>query len=226
MEFGEKIKALRIKQGLTLEEVGNIVGVGKSTVRKWECGQIANMRRDKIALLAKALKVTPGYLMGWSDDPDAPKEETREGQTSQVQKSKSVDSDEYDVTLKESTSELRAKMREHRELRTRFQHTTEVSNLAQTLLGRLGMKDAAVSDGTSRTTSSTTSASYASSMTSTSYRSEAAQLVAERYDSLDEYGKRAVEAVLAVELSRMQGVHITTEGDKIVFEIPDSSCWR
>ena len=69
MEFGEKIKALRLERGMTLEQVGNLVGVGKSTVRKWESGQIANMRRDKIALLAQALGVSPAYLMGWSDDP-------------------------------------------------------------------------------------------------------------------------------------------------------------
>lgn len=68
MDFGEKIKALRINQGMTLEQVGDIVGVGKSTVRKWETGQIANMRRDKIALLAKALGTTPAFLMGWNID--------------------------------------------------------------------------------------------------------------------------------------------------------------
>lgn len=71
MDIGERIKMLRTQQGLTLEEVGTRVGVGKSTVRKWESGQIANMRRDKIALLAKALNVTPTYLMGWKEE-DAP----------------------------------------------------------------------------------------------------------------------------------------------------------
>ena len=57
MEIGEKIKFLRMRQGMTLEELGLKVGVGKSTVRKWETGQIANMRRDKIASLADALNV-------------------------------------------------------------------------------------------------------------------------------------------------------------------------
>ena len=71
MEFNEKIKRLREDLGLTLEQVGNAVGVGKSTVRKWETGDIANMRRDKIAKLADALHTTPGYLMGWETDPDA-----------------------------------------------------------------------------------------------------------------------------------------------------------
>jgi repressor LexA len=53
---------------MTLEQVADIVGVGKSTVRKWETGMIANMKRDKIALLAKALSTTPAYLMGWKEE--------------------------------------------------------------------------------------------------------------------------------------------------------------
>ena len=68
MEMHEKIKYLRAKRGMTLEEVGNIVGVGKSTVRKWESGDIANMRRDKIAKLSEALGCTPAYLMGWEEN--------------------------------------------------------------------------------------------------------------------------------------------------------------
>lgn len=76
MTFGEKIKALRLERGMTLEQVGDLVGVGKSTVRKWESGQIANMRRDKIALLAKALGTTPGFLMGWEDE--VPAQQARE----------------------------------------------------------------------------------------------------------------------------------------------------
>ena len=68
MTFGEKIKMLREMRSMTLEQVGDIVGVGKSTVRKWETGDIANMRRDKIAKLADALSVSPAYLMGWDED--------------------------------------------------------------------------------------------------------------------------------------------------------------
>ena len=67
-EMSRKIKQLRLEQGLTLEQVANIVGVGKSTVRKWETGMISNMKRDKIALLANALGTTPAYLMGWKEE--------------------------------------------------------------------------------------------------------------------------------------------------------------
>lgn len=77
MEEGmaQRIKNLRQEKGLTLEQVADIVGVGKSTVRKWETGMIANMRRDKIADLAKALGTTPAYLMGWKEE-DTKKEES------------------------------------------------------------------------------------------------------------------------------------------------------
>lgn len=71
----EKIKYLRNKHNLTLEQVGNAVGVGKSTVRKWETGQIANMRRDKIAKLAQILNTTPSYLMGWDEQEQSSKSE-------------------------------------------------------------------------------------------------------------------------------------------------------
>jgi repressor LexA len=65
--MAKRIKDLRLEKGLTLEQVGNLVGVGKSTVRKWETGMIANMKRDKIASLAQALGTTPAYLMGWKE---------------------------------------------------------------------------------------------------------------------------------------------------------------
>ena len=69
-EISKKIKQLRLENNMTLEEVANIVGVGKSTVRKWETGMITNMGRDKIPLLAKALGTTPAYLMGWNEPKD------------------------------------------------------------------------------------------------------------------------------------------------------------
>lgn len=57
--IGKIIHSRRTSLGLTLEEVGQAVGVGKSTVKKWEDGFISNMKRDKIALLASILQVSP-----------------------------------------------------------------------------------------------------------------------------------------------------------------------
>lgn len=68
MEVKDIIKKRREELGLTYEQLGNMVGVGKSTVRKWETGLISNMRRDNIVALAKALNVSPALIMGWSDE--------------------------------------------------------------------------------------------------------------------------------------------------------------
>lgn len=60
------LKERRLELGLTLEEVAQSVGVGKSTVRKWETGSIQNMGRDKILALAKVLRISPMDII----DPD------------------------------------------------------------------------------------------------------------------------------------------------------------
>lgn len=65
--FGKLIHDRRLQLDMTLEQVGNIVGVGKSTVRKWEQGSITNVKRDKLVLLAKALQMDPSALI--YDDP-------------------------------------------------------------------------------------------------------------------------------------------------------------
>lgn len=58
-DIGKKMFDRRKELGLTLEDVGKAVGVGKSTVRKWENGMIKNMGRDKIALIANVLQMSP-----------------------------------------------------------------------------------------------------------------------------------------------------------------------
>lgn len=64
MTTSEFIAQRRRELGLTLDEVGKACGVGKSTVKKWEDGFISNMKRDKIAALAKVLQVNPLQLIG------------------------------------------------------------------------------------------------------------------------------------------------------------------
>lgn len=68
MTMGDRIHYLRTEQQLTLQELGDKVGVGASTVRKWETGFIKNLRTDKIQKLAEALDTSIDYLMGWTDN--------------------------------------------------------------------------------------------------------------------------------------------------------------
>ena len=68
-DMGKKIHLQRSALNMTLAELGSKVGVGASTVRKWETGYIKNIQSDKIQKLADALEVSPAYLMGW-DSPE------------------------------------------------------------------------------------------------------------------------------------------------------------
>lgn len=68
MTTGDRIHYLRTDLGYTLQELGDKVGVGASTVRKWETGYIKTLRTDKMQKLAEALNTSVDYLMGWSDN--------------------------------------------------------------------------------------------------------------------------------------------------------------
>ena len=68
MDIKVLMKQQRESLGLTYEEIGKYVGVGKSTVRKWFTGDIENMGRNKIALLANVLQIDPILFVSDIDD--------------------------------------------------------------------------------------------------------------------------------------------------------------
>lgn len=62
----------RKELGLTMKQVAELVGVSEATVSRWESGQIANMRRDKINSYAKALQVKPSFIMTGETEQSSP----------------------------------------------------------------------------------------------------------------------------------------------------------
>lgn len=67
MNMGDRIRALRTQKGMTLDELGEKVGVRKSAIYKYEKGLVVNLKRDTIEKLAQALDVSPTVLMGLDD---------------------------------------------------------------------------------------------------------------------------------------------------------------
>lgn len=63
MNIGKKLKDRRKELDLTMLQVAKKTGVSEATISRWESGDIANMRRDKIVSLAKALQVSPSFIM-------------------------------------------------------------------------------------------------------------------------------------------------------------------
>ena len=70
MEIKDILKARRTELGLTQLDVANAVGVSEATVSRWESGDIANMKRSRIASLASVLKISPSIIMGWNGTPE------------------------------------------------------------------------------------------------------------------------------------------------------------
>lgn len=63
----ERIKPRRLQLKLTLEDVANALGVNKTTVMRYESESIKKLPTDIVPPLAKVLKCTPQYLMGWEE---------------------------------------------------------------------------------------------------------------------------------------------------------------
>ena len=70
--IGKRMRLARINKQKTLEDIAKAVGVSRQTIQRYESGVIGNIPYDKIEGIAKALNVTPGYLMGWEQLPDIP----------------------------------------------------------------------------------------------------------------------------------------------------------
>lgn len=63
MEIGQKIKKARLEKGLTQQELGDIVGVQKSAIAKYESGRVVNIKRNTLQKIAKALSIRPSELV-------------------------------------------------------------------------------------------------------------------------------------------------------------------
>jgi transcriptional regulator with XRE-family HTH domain len=62
MKFGDKVRELRTKKGLTQSELGKLVGVTKRTVVGWEADGRYPQNRDVYSKLATVFEVQPNYL--------------------------------------------------------------------------------------------------------------------------------------------------------------------
>ena len=69
--IGERIKAARKSARMGQAELGAAIGIGKSSISEWESGK-RSPDIDKVHDIARALGVTPAYLMGWDESPALP----------------------------------------------------------------------------------------------------------------------------------------------------------
>lgn len=63
MSVGATIKKLRQEKGMTQEELGNLLGVKKAAVQKWESGQVQNLKHETIKRLCEVFGKNPSVFI-------------------------------------------------------------------------------------------------------------------------------------------------------------------
>ena len=67
MNIGDRIKSRRKHLKMSAEELAKRIGKDRSTVFRYEKGDIENLPLDILEPIAQALGTTPQYLMGWEE---------------------------------------------------------------------------------------------------------------------------------------------------------------
>lgn len=70
MKLGQEIKRLRLERGYTQQQLGDMLGVQKSAVQKYEKGTVKNLKQDTLAKLCKIFDVSPAVFMDAMYDTD------------------------------------------------------------------------------------------------------------------------------------------------------------
>lgn len=63
MHIGAKIKAARLEKKMTQEELGNLIGVQKSAIAKYENGRVVNIKRSTLKKISDILDIRPSELI-------------------------------------------------------------------------------------------------------------------------------------------------------------------
>lgn len=66
-EIGMIIRTGRVEAGLTQQELGQKLGVGKTAVAKWEAGKVKNLKREMLQQLGEIIGVSPLTLIGFKN---------------------------------------------------------------------------------------------------------------------------------------------------------------
>lgn len=70
MRLGQEIKRLRLERGYTQQQLGDLLGVQKSAVQKYEKGTVKNLKQETLLKLCRIFDVSPAVFMDALYDTD------------------------------------------------------------------------------------------------------------------------------------------------------------
>ena len=107
MTIGQRIRAARERNEMTLDEVARRCGTTKQTIFKYENEIVTNIPYDKIVLLSTALDVSPSYLFGWEEKESSPSElQLTEGEKALIKLLRRVPAAEQPIVIEKILSAL------------------------------------------------------------------------------------------------------------------------
>ena len=69
---GERIRARRKALGISADVLADTLKVSRSTIFRYENGDIEKLPIDRLEPISKILHTSPAYLMGWTEDNKIP----------------------------------------------------------------------------------------------------------------------------------------------------------
>lgn len=100
---GQRIKELRKKYKMSVDDLAEKVGKSRATIYRYENGEIENAPYTVLIPFAKALNTTPTYLMGIDDEPNIKQSKTLNEQISE--RIKEI-RENHNITLEEFANEF------------------------------------------------------------------------------------------------------------------------
>ncbi|TKL05331.1 helix-turn-helix domain-containing protein [Enterococcus sp. ARL09-542] len=105
MDIGERIKLRRKELKLSADVVAEKLGVSRSTIFRYEKGDIEKLPTNILGDIAEILKTTPAFLMGWEDD-NVPSIETIYNQLEKPRQTKVYNFAEYQLKEQQRKSKI------------------------------------------------------------------------------------------------------------------------
>ena len=66
--FGKRLKEVRESKSIRAEQLGEAIGVNKTTIHRYEKGDFKSIKQDRLDAIANFLSVSSDYLIGKSDE--------------------------------------------------------------------------------------------------------------------------------------------------------------
>lgn len=63
MHVGDLIRQKRTELNMTQEQLGNLLGVNRAAINKWETGRVTNLKRETIKKLSEIFQISPALLV-------------------------------------------------------------------------------------------------------------------------------------------------------------------